>query len=244
MEGQNKKAKEGGKPLYIEMADDIRSGIAEGKYSPGTRIPTEAELETVYGVSRITVRKALELLVNEGAITRRRKVGSFVSEKKMIRYLDKCMSFTQMCQRNGSVAGAKFLSAELVPVWPALARELELGKGEDRVLCVRRLRMCNKVPVTIEENYFSRAYSFLLSEDLEGSLYEILADHGIKTGNSEKVLGICYAGKEEAELLNVSEGDALIQMQDLLYDVDGKPIFSGKEIVEAGRFEYRIHQEA
>ena len=232
------------KPLYITMADDIRNGIASGQYPPGSRIPTEAELEAFYGVSRITVRKAMELLVNEGAVTRRRKVGSFVSEKKMIRYLNKCMSFTQMCERNGSVAGAKFLSAELVATWPSLAEALNLDKGEDRVLCIRRLRTCNGAPVTVEENFFSRAYSFLLSEDLEGSLYEILASHGIQVGNSEKTLGICYATKELAEMLNVSEGEALLLMQDLVYDTEGRPVFSGKEIVDTGHFEYRIHQEA
>ncbi len=238
------KRTEENKPLYISMADDIRAGIAGGKYPPGSRIPTEAELETIYNVSRITVRKAMELLVNEGAVTRRRKVGSFVSEKKMIRYLNKGMSFTQMCERNGGVAGARFLSAELVNVWPKLTKDLELSRDEDRVLSVRRLRLCNGVPVSIEENYFSRAYSFLLSEDLERSLYAILEDHGIRIGNGEKTLGICYATKEQAELLNVNEGEALILMQDLVYDTKGRPVFSGKEIVDSGRFDYRIHQEA
>ena len=238
MEGKNSK------PLYIDLADSIRARIASGEYAPGTRIPTEVELEKLYGVSRITVRKAMELLVNDGAVVRRRKVGSFVSEKKMVRYLDKCMSFTQMCERNGSVAGARFLSAELVPGWPALARELQLGKNEDRVLCIRRLRLCDNEPVSIEENYFSRSYSFLLSEDLEGSLYKVLAAHGVQIGNSEKTLGICYATREQAQLLSVAEGESLLQMQDLVYDGNGAPLFSGREIVDAGRFEYRIHQEA
>lgn len=238
------KRTEENKPLYITLADDIRAGIAGGKYPPGSRIPTEAELETIYGVSRITVRKAMELLVNEGAVTRRRKVGSFVSEKKMTRYLNKCMSFTQMCELNGSVAGAHFLSAELISVWPKLTKELELSRNEDRILSIRRLRLCNGVPVCIEENYFSRAYSFLLSEDLERSLYEILAEHGVEIRNCEKTLGICYANKEQAALLNVNEGEALILMQDLAYDTKGRPVFSGKEIVESGHFDYRIHQEA
>ena len=69
-------------------------------------------------------------------------------------------------------------------------------------------------------------------------------NHGIRIGNSEKTLGICYAGSEEASLLSVSEGEALIQMRDLVYSMEGKPIFCGKEIVDSGRFDYRIHQEA
>ena len=101
-----------------------------------------------------------------------------------------------------------------------------------------------QLPVSIEENYFSRSYSFLLSEDLEGSLYKVLAAHGVQIGNSEKTLGICYATREQAQLLSVAEGEALLQMQDLVYDGNGAPLFSGREIVDAGRFEYRIHQEA
>lgn len=232
------------RPLYVRLAESIRERITAGEYLPGSRIPTEMELEESFGVSRITVRKAMELLVNDGVVVRRRKVGTFVSERKMVRYLDKCMSFTQMCERNGGVAGARFLSAGLVEVWPALVKDLELDEKEDRVLCVRRVRMFNNVPVSIEENYFPRSYSYLLSEDLEGSLYEVLAQHGVQVGNSEKTLGICYATREQAQLLAVTEGEALLQMQDLVYDAEGKPLFSGRETVDAGRFEYRIHQEA
>ena len=231
-------------PLYIDLAGIIWERIASGEYPPGSRIPTETELEHSFEVSRITVRKAMELLVEEGAIVRRRKLGTFVSEKKKVRYLDKCMSFTQMCERNGGVAGARFLSVEMMAAWPALARDLRLDPAEERVLCIRRLRTFNGVPVCIEENYYSRSFSFLLSEDLEGSLYEVLERQGIQIGGSEKTIGICYASKEDARLLAVEEKEALIRMQDLVYDKEGQPVFYGRELVNAGRFEYRVHQEA
>lgn len=226
-------------PLYIQIAEDIKSKIEEGKIQPNTRIPTELELSSDYGVSRITIRKALELLVEEGILIRRKKVGTFVSYKKISRSLNTYMGFSQCCELEGNQPGTRFLSAELVKARPSDIRTLRLEE-EEKVIRIRRLRYCNDVPVIVEETRFPKKYAYLLAEDLTRSLHEILHEHGITVRNGSLVIGVCYATREEAEYLQVNERDALILARDAAYDMSGEPVCCGRQVINAERYEFKV----
>lgn len=226
-------------PLYHQIADDLKEKIDREELKPNTRIPTEAELSEHYGVSRITIRKALELLVDEEILVRRQRIGTFVSNKKIYRSLNFFMGFTQSCELAGKKPGTRFLSADLVNAMPSDIKRLQLQEG-DKIIRIRRLRYCDDVPVILEENHFPRQYAYLLAEDLTGSLHQILADHGIAMAGGAKTIGVCYATREEAKLLDVKENTGLILSKDITYTVDGAPVYAGKDIVNADRYEYRI----
>lgn len=226
-------------PLYLQIAGDIKSKIENGEIKSDSRIPTEIELSETYKVSRITIRKALELLVDEEILVRKQRIGTFVSNKKITRSLNSFMGFTQSCELEGNKAKTQFISAELVKAKPSDIKNLRLQE-EDKVIRIRRLRYCNDVPVILEENHFPKEFAFLLAEDLSGSLHEILADHGISLNNGTKTIGVCYATREEAKYLEIKENDALILSKDIAYDLGGKPVYSGKEIINAERYEYKI----
>ncbi len=226
-------------PLYLQIAEDIKSKIRNEEIKANTRIPTELELSDSYQVSRITIRKALELLVDEEILVRKQRIGTFVSNKKMSRSLNSFMGFSQSCELAGNKAGTKFLSAELVKAMPSDVKTLNLTE-DDKVIRIRRLRYCNDTPVILEENHFPRKYAYLLAEDLNGSLHQLLSDHGIILTSGAKTIGICHATREEAKHLEVKENDALILSKDIAYDSTGEPVYSGKEIVNADRYEYKI----
>lgn len=226
-------------PLYQQIADDIKAKIKSEELKPNSRIPTELELSDIYQVSRITIRKALELLVDEEILIRKQKIGTFVSNKKVSRNLNSFMGFTQSCELNGNKPSTKFISADLVKAMPSDIRMLKLEE-DDKVIRIRRLRFCNDIPVILEENHFPKAYAYLLAEDLTGSLHEILAAHGVSLVGGEKVLGVCHVTKEEAKHLEIDENDALILSKDVAYDSNGNPVYYGKEIVNAERYEYKI----
>lgn len=226
-------------PLYMQIAEDIKSKIERKELAANSRIPTELELSESYGVSRITIRKALELLVDDEILVRRQRIGTFVSDKKMSRSLNHFMGFSQSCELAGSVPGTKFLSAELVKARPSDVKALRIPE-EDKVIRIRRLRYCNDVPVILEENHFPKKYAYLLAEDLNRSLHQILQEHGIILNNGEKTIGVCYATKEEAEHLEIMKHEALIMSRDIAYDITGEPVYNGKEIVNAERYEYKI----
>ncbi|MEW4411960.1 GntR family transcriptional regulator [Clostridium sp. AN503] len=226
-------------PLYLQIADDIKSKIESGEVKANSRIPTEHELSEAYKVSRITIRKALELLVDEEILVRKQRIGTFVSDKKVTRSLNAFMGFSQSCEMQGNKAGTQFLSAELVKARPSDLKRLEI-EDDDKLIRIRRLRFCNDVPVILEENHFPKEFAFLLAEDLNGSLHEILLRHGIVLTRGSKTIGVCYATREEAKHLGVKENDALIMSKDVAYDTSGRAVYSGKEIINADRYEYKI----
>lgn len=100
-------------PLYKQLFEVIEQQISDGELKEGQQLMTEAELSAEYGVSRITVRKALELLVEDGILVKRQGVGAFVAERKMHRRVEGIMGFTQNCAAEGKKAGAVLLAAEL-----------------------------------------------------------------------------------------------------------------------------------
>ena len=226
-------------PLYMQIAGNIKEKIANRESLPGSRLPTEAELSKSYEVSRITVRKALELLVEDEILVRKQRLGTFVLDKKISRNLNHFMGFSQCCELEGEKPGTRLLSAELVKARPADIRALRLEEG-DKVICIRRLRFCNDVPVILEENHFPRKYAYLLAEDLSRSLHEILREHGIALASGSKTIGVCYATRDEAEHLGIKENDVLILSRDITYNTEGEPVYNGKEVINADRYEYKI----
>ncbi len=226
-------------PLYLQIAEELKAKINSGELKPNSRIPTELELSDSYQVSRITIRKAMELLVDEEILVRKQKIGTFVSNKKMSRNVNSFMGFTKSCELNGDKASSKFLSAELVEAMPSDMKYLNL-KEDDKVIRIRRVRYCNDKPVILEENHFPKSFAYLLAEDLTGSLHELLTAHGVVPHHGQKVIGVCYATQEEAKHLEVEENEAMIISKDLAYEEDGTPIYYGKEIINADRFEFKI----
>ena len=140
------------------------------------------------------------------------------------------MGFTESCRLDGKVPSSRLLSADLSEASGVDQRNLNLEEGE-MVIRVRRLRFCDGTPTVLEMNHFSQKYAFLLGANLDGSLYEILEQHGIYVVAGKRKITICYATKEEAELLNVKENDALLMMKDLCLDAHGEVIHSCKSII-------------
>ncbi len=231
--------RENGTPLYLQLANQLRKQIEDGELKENECILTEKELSAKYNVSRITVRKAIEILSDEDLLTRKQGMGTFVTSKRLVRSLNTLMSFSQNCLQNGQKPEAKFISADIIDAMPNDIKYLNLQEG-DKVIRIYRLRYCDSVPVMLEENHFSREFAFLLSGDLNQPLFSTLADHNIILKSGTKKIGICYATQAEAELLDVKENEALLFMRDITLDVDGNPVFYGKNIINADRYTYML----
>lgn len=222
-------------PLYQQMANEIKAQIASGDLKENERMMAEMELSRQYNVSRITVRKALELLAEEDVLIKRQGVGAFVAGKKLVRNMDSVMGFTSTCEMNGQIATSELLSAGLDKARPSDVRLFGIQEQEN-VLSVRRLRFCDGVPVMVEEVRFPRSFAALLSEDLTGSLHRLLEARGLKLVKGVKNIGICYASKEEARLLGVPENAALLIQRDISYDQTDAVVYRSKSVVNADRY--------
>lgn len=155
-------------PLYEQIVEYLRKDIAANTFGRNGKIPTEAELSEKYGVSRITVRRAVDELVNQGLVEKKQGKGTFVTAPRFSRRLDSgTLSFSEMCEANGLVPGAKILETGIViPKSASVREQLRLKDGESAVL-ISRLRTGSGKPLAYEESYYPMEYSDLLSIDLE-----------------------------------------------------------------------------
>ena len=227
-------------PLYQQLTDLIKEKILDGRLQEGDRIMTETEISQEYDVSRITVRKAIENLVEEGILIKKQGIGTFVAGKRLTRNMGIFTGFSQNCEAEGKKAGTKLLSASLAEPTGRDEKVLKLGEGE-KVIVLRRLRLIDEKAAIIEENHFSQKYAFLLGLDLERSLYTMLRENGIFPYGGKRVVTVCYATKEEGELLGVEEGAAMMLMKDICVDESGEIIHTCKSLIVPDRYELVIN---
>lgn len=226
-------------PLYIQLMRRLKEDMEQGKYPAHTKIPSENQLCALYGVSRVTVRKALSILEEEGFLQRHQGKGAYVAPPPIRRDLRHINSFHDACALTGSTAGAKVLSAMMRPPSPEDMAFFSLSEGEE-VLEISRLRYCDQVPVMIEINRFPPSYGFLLKEDLTTSLYAILSRHGVYPSTAEHDISLHFADREESAVLNVQKGAALLYLVERVYNQEGAPIHTSRQAIRGDRFTFRI----
>ena len=226
-------------PLYRQLMQRLRSDIAAGVYPTGSRIPSEAELGEAYQVSRVTVRKALAELTQEGLLRRRQGKGTFVCAPRITQSLRDVNSFHEACRLMGRTPGTRLISAQLVTAGEKAAEELLLPEGA-RVVEIVRLRMADGQPVMLETNCFPESAAWLLEEALDGSLYHLLESHGLVPSRGIHEISLCYATPAQARLLDVNAGDALLRLEQVICDQNGAPLHTSHQVIRGDRFTFRI----
>ncbi|WP_058486208.1 GntR family transcriptional regulator [Defluviitalea phaphyphila] len=222
-------------PLYRQLMEIIKEEIRNNVLKPNDRILTETELSEKYDVSRITVRKAIAELVEEGYLIKQQGVGTFVAEQKMERNMSKFMGFTHSCEIIGKKSSSILLFAGLKEASNKDIKDLQL-ENDSNVLSIKRVRFCDDVPVMIEDARFSKKYSFLLTEDLTGSLYKILKKYEIFPCDAYKELDVCFPSEEEAELLNIDLNVPLLKLYSVTFDKKNTIIHNTRQIINPRRF--------
>lgn len=171
---------------YVKVREFIRELINDG-LAVGTTIPSERELCERFGVSRMTVRQAVDALVVEGLLERVQGRGTFVAQPKVDLQL-RLTSFGDEMHRRGMTPGARVLEAERIAVPSQVAEVLELG-AQDEVFCVRRVRLADGEPMSLEEQWLPvRLVPQLLDDGVPASLYGALTEHGYEPTWGEDVI--------------------------------------------------------
>lgn len=226
-------------PLYQQLMTRLRNDILAGAYPSGGRIPSEQVLCDTYSVSRVTVRKALFDLVQEGLLIRRQGKGTFVAGERIERDLQTITSFSAECERTGRSVATKVISAQRTSSRPEDAQKLSLEPGSELIeLC--RVRISDDEPVMLEYNYFPPKYDFLLSEPLTGSLYELLRRHGLIPSHAEHYISLGHASQLVSKHLVVPVGEAVLVLDEVVYDQHEQPLHVSKQWIRGDRFTFRI----
>ena len=230
-------------PLYVQLMEELETSIRNGVYKPGDKIMTEAEMAKEYGVSLITVRKAVGSLMEKGLVVRKQGKGTFVTKPKYSRNMKKLQSFTEMCEQMGVKPGEQVLENRLIMADKKVADRLGIEPGSN-VVYISRLRLADGEPVQVEKSYFPLKYAFLLEEDLNnGSMFECLKEKaGAKVASSEKMIELCRATAEEAALMDVKKGDYLLFVKSTAYDDNGEPMYAGIQLINGDRFSLYVYE--
>ena len=243
------------KPYYLQIEEALEQRISSGQWEAGSRIPTEKELVEEFGVSIITVRRAVSDLCKKGLLEKQQGRGTFVCRSRFVRDSSFLMSFTESCKSQGLEPGARSLKAEMAKLDRETAAALGLlpeDPGAEEAyeehplpgVFLSRLRTADGFPVAIEDSWFGPAYSFLLQEDLnDASLFTCLQAHsGVTVARADKEIRLCAASPEEAKLLRVPMDTPLIMIRSTAYTQSGEPLYVGTQIMNGQRFTLRIRQ--
>lgn len=218
-------------PYYLQIADILRAGIAEGKWEPGQLIPSEASLGEMFAVSRTAIRQALAHLVSEGLLHKEKGRGTFVSRPHVAIAVQELRGFFDEMSAAGRPVTTKVLRQEAVVIPAALAPALAVPTGA-RVVCLERLRNIGDEALVHVTTYLPLArFAGLLELDLsDRSLYAVLADdYGLQPHGGVRRLEAVSATSVQARLLGVRVRDALLRVTAINVDVAGVPfeVFEG-----------------
>jgi len=230
-------------PYYYQLEGFLRERIENKTWKPGQRIPSEAELCAAYDISRTVVRQALNELVQEGVLYRRKGKGTFVAEPKIRESLVQHLTgFYEDTVALGLKPSTKVLQQEVIPAPPKIAEALGLNEG-DPVIVIDRLRFVDGEPIVLVVTYVPyRICPELVSEDVSTqSLYAILEDkYGLELAYGRRTLEAVAATKEEAKLLDMEEGDPIVLLKSISYLKDGGPIEYFKARHRGGRSRFEV----
>jgi len=164
-------------PLYHQMAQHLQEQIASGTLTPGDALPTEEELKHIYGVSRATVRQAVQQLASADLVRLARPHGTFVTQPRLVEPLPALISFSDEVRRAGLTPSTRVLRVSLDPAPPEVRQHLNLAAAA-AALCVRRLRLANDQPITLHTSWLAPSLGFGVDDDFGGSLYGLLRARG------------------------------------------------------------------
>ncbi len=182
--------------------------MCDGTYPPGSLLPAEPELAEAYGVSRPTLRQAIQLLADAGYVEKRRRRGTVVRRRKGEQcFMDALMSYGADVEAQGAIPATRVLQARIQGASPEVAEALGIGEG-DPVASLMRLRYLDEEPAVLLRTWVpTSVFPGLLGHDFEREgLYDVFAESGLPVETVRRVLEAALPDPVEAELLAIDEG--------------------------------------
>ncbi|RAS75345.1 GntR family transcriptional regulator [Priestia endophytica] len=229
-------------PLYIQLKQTLTEDINKGVYSPGEKLPIETDLCDIYGVSRITVRKAVLDLVEDGLLTRQQGKGTFVQYPKAKRELFAVNGHAEYMSEMGKVPKTKMLSFGLKAAKANIADILSISPESD-VLELQRILFYDDQPLTLEISHYSLELLPKLNEYVHNSvsMYETIKKHyNVTPVHNKKLLNMVFANADEAKHLKCEVGEPLFKVEKVAYDAKRRAIHSSFLYYPANRVTFTI----
>lgn len=233
-----------GEPLYYQLYSVLKERIVAGEYQVGSILPSESDMIQEFGVSRITVRRALSDLENDGYIEKHKGKGSIVLRMRLDRPLTVFNSFSGDALSRGDRPGSIVLSLERVLVGVHVAEKLGIS-ANDNVYALIRLRLLNGRIVALHKSYIRTDLGFeVLPEDFgeETSLYSFLEEKGIVLGSADETVEARLASSELRRHLFIKEQFcAVVYKERVTYDARMRPVEFSENTYRGDQYKYSVH---
>ncbi len=225
-------------PLYSQVAEQLRAAIDNGLLPTGTRLDNEIELAARLGLSRPTMRQAIQELVSQGLLVRKRGVGTQVVRTKVTRPLRLSSLFDDLTGL-GQSPGTRVLTNRVEPAGSGVAELLEAGLKS--VLHLARVRSTDGEPIALMNNYLPVDIITPSDAELEErGLYRLLRAAGVRLHSAQQTIGARVADTSDAELLGETPGAALLTMTRTTYDESGRVVEYGWHVYRASRYSFNL----
>jgi GntR family transcriptional regulator len=224
-------------PLYYQLAQQLESAIERGRLAPGRLLGNEIDLAGRLGLSRPTVRQAIQSLVDKGLLVRRRGVGTQVVHSQVKRPLELSSLYDDL-QAAGQSPATQVLRNEIQYASAQIATALGIAEGSE-VVTLERLRRTHGQPMAFLRNFLPVGLLDLDNAQLETTgLYRVMRTTGITLHSAHQAVGARNATPEEADLLAEDTGAALLTMRRTTYDDKGRAVEYGSHIYRASRYSF------
>ncbi len=209
----------------------------------GKALPSEREIAAAHGVSRMTARLVIEELADRGLVYRVPGQGTFVAGDPVTKSLG-LTSFTEDMLARGMKPWSRILEAGVVPAGAAAGRDLRVSPA-DEVVRIRRVRLADDAPMCLESvDLPSHLVPGLLSHDLGGSLYDLLASqYNIEVARADQRMRATVTDTEESKLLGVPVVSPALLVERVSSDREGRPVERARSLYRADRYDFKVAVE-
>ncbi len=230
----------GAGPLYLQLHRRISEAIASGQLAPGANLPAERDLAQMTGLSRVTVRKAVQSLVASGHLMQRRGSGTYVAQKveRLEQALSLLTSFTEDMQRRGKKVESVWISRALFSPAPEEVMALGLGSG-DRVARLERVRRSDGLPLAIERASLSSRH-LPDPESVTTSLYAVLEQRCLRPVRAVQRISASNLNAHDAELLGVPVGAAGLKIERISYLPSGHVVEFTRSLYRGDAYDFAV----
>ncbi|RLV02903.1 GntR family transcriptional regulator [Streptococcus iniae] len=227
-------------PAYIKIHDAIKKDIDNGVWPIGDRLPSERDLSEHFQVSRMTLRQAVTLLVEEGILERRIGSGTYVASHRVQEKMRGTTSFTEIVHSQGKPPSSKLLSYQKQLASDTEIKELNLQKT-DYVIRMERVRYADKLPLVYEVASIPEKYiTNVKRQDITEHFFKTMVANGYEIGKSRQTIYAKTASERVANYLAVSRGHAILALTQVSYFTNGNPFEYVRSQYVGDRFEFYL----
>lgn len=212
---------------YKDIADDIRSAIMSGKYNINEQLPLEKEMCSKYGVSRITIKKAVDELVNQGLVIKRRGSGTFVKgvDESSVQELSMAKQFSGFSESNkGKRVFSKVIKFEVINPTKEIAVKLQITT-EDFVYHIIRARYSDDEPIVVEYTYMPiNLIPGIKNDILMNSIYSYIEKGlNLKIKSAHRIIRAILPNEIEQEYLKIDKNFPVLEVEQVGFLDNGQP---------------------